>query len=488
MIVTFRRLNLQRLLIVLVLSGFLMSCGGGNESPTSGTPSTAAPSSAPSYPLTAAPATRHVVDQSAEPFLLVGDTAWSLFVALSESDADFYLENRKQHGFTAVLANLIEHKYAVNAPANFYGVTPFTGQPFTTPREAYFAHADYVLKSAAEKGIAVFLFPLFLGYECGSDGDGWCNEVKTATISEMRAWGEYVGSRYANYDNIVWVIGGDTDPTPVKSKVQAMIDGILSKDTRHPFTVHNAREVMAVTPWSEAEWLNINSTYTNGIDYEHAAAAYRISPPKPFFLIESHYENVGAPNTEMLRAQSYWTLLHGGFGNFFGNCPVWGFGFTGDYCPPLTDWRAQLDSPGALSMKHFQALFNSRHWQKLVPDTAQTVLMAGNGTFGDTDYASAACAADGSSIIIYLPSSRAITVNGTCLTGSTMIAWWYDPSTGVATQIGAFPTTTSQNFSPPSSGDWVLVADSAAASLPPPGNSINLVAGGETALKGQELH
>ena len=112
-------------------------------------------------------------------------------------------------------------------------------------------------------------------------------------------------------------------------------------------------------------------------------------------------------------------------------------------------------------MQHFQALFNSRHWQTLVPDTSETVLMAGHGTFGSTDYASAACAADGSSIIAYLPSSRAITVSGACLTGSTMIAWWYDPSTGAATQIGTFPTTTPQHFTPPTTGDWVLVVDSA---------------------------
>ena len=31
---------------------------------------------------------------------------------------------------------------------------------------------------------------------------------------------------------------------------------------------HNARGVMAVTPWSGADWLNINSTYTEGIDYQ----------------------------------------------------------------------------------------------------------------------------------------------------------------------------------------------------------------------------
>jgi len=469
MIIALGRLNMQSLLTALVLSGLLVSCGGGGEGsvPPSATPSTATPS----YPLTVASTARHVVDQSAKPFLLVGDTAWSLFVALSDSDADVYLENRKQHGFTAVLASLIEHNFAANPPADFYGTTPFTGQSFTTPREAYFAHVDRVVKSAGEKGIVVFLVPLYLGYKCESEG--WCPEVHNATISDMRAWGEYVGNRFTNYDNIVWVIGGDADPTPVKSKVQAMVDGILSRDTRHPFTVHNEAGMMAVTPWSEASWLDINSTYTYDPAYQQAVAAHSsISPPKPFFLIESQYENMEGTTTQQLRAQSYWTVLSGGFGHFFGNCPLWGFGFTAHYCPSFTDWQAQLDSPGALGMQHFQALFNSRHWATLVPDTSQSVLMAGIGTFGGRDYASAACAADGSSIIAYLPSSRAITVNGTCLTGSTMIAWWYDPSTGVATQIGTFPATTPQHFTPPTSGDWVLVVDSADASFPAPGSGL----------------
>ena len=162
MIITFWRFNIQKLLTVLVLSALLMSCGGGKESSPPAIPSLATPS----YPLTVASTARHVVDQSARPFLLVGDTAWSLLVALSDSDTDLYLENRKQHGFTAVLANLIEHKFAANPPANFYGFTPFIEQPFTTPREAYFAHVDYVVKSAAEKGIAVFLVPLYLGGGC----------------------------------------------------------------------------------------------------------------------------------------------------------------------------------------------------------------------------------------------------------------------------------------------------------------------------------
>ncbi len=419
------------------------------------------------YPLRVGPSSRYLVDQNGKPFLLVGDSAWSLIAALSDSDADLYLENRRQQGFNAVLASLIEHAFAANPPQDFYGLSPFTGQTFTTPNETYFTHVDHILKSAAAKGIVVLLDPLYLGSSCGSQG--WCAEVKLATTSQMTTWGQYLGNRYTNYDNIVWVIGGDTDPTPVKSQVQAMVDGIRSRDTRHLFTAHNARGVMAITPWVGTGWLNVNNTYTSGIDYLQALTAYTISPALPFFLIESKYENEG-PNAQVLRAQSYWTVLSGGFGHVFGNCPIWGFGFATGFCAS-TDWKAQLNSVGSVNMQHFHVLFNSRHWHTLIPDTLHTVLTGGYGSSGGADYATAAYAADGSSILAYLPSSRTVTVDGSLLAGSTMNAWWYNPSNGVATQIGANLAAGTQTYSPPASGDWVLVLDSVNFSFPPPGSN-----------------
>ena len=419
------------------------------------------------YPLMVGPTSRYLVDQNGKPFLLVGDAAWSMIAALSDSDADFYLEDRRQRGFTAVLVNLIEHAFTANPPQDFYRLSPFTGQTFTTPNETYFAHVDHILKSAAAKGIVVLLDPLYLGFSCGSQG--WCAEVKLATTSQMTTWGQYLGNRYANYDNIVWVIGGDTDPTPVKLQVQAMVDGIRSRDARHLFTAHNARGVMAITPWIGAGWLNVNNTYTGSIDYQQALTAYAISPAIPFFLIESKYENEG-PNAQMLRAQSYWTVLGGGFGHVFGNCPIWGFGFTTKFCAS-TDWKAQLNSVGSVNMQHFQALFNSRHWHTLVSDTRHAVLTGGYGSFGGSDYATAAYAADGSSIFAYLPSARTVTVDSSSLAGSAIHAWWYNPGNGVATQIGTNLAAGTQTFLPPTSGDWVLVLDSANFSFPPPGSN-----------------
>jgi hypothetical protein len=420
------------------------------------------------YPLTVGPTSRYLVDQNGKPFLLVGDTAWAMIAALSDADADVYLESRRQLGFTGVLVSLIEHKFAANPPANFYGITPFTGQAFTTPKEAYFAHVDYIVQSAATKGIVILLSPLYLGYICGSDG--WCPEVQAATTSQLMAWGQYVGNRYKNYDNIVWVIGGDTDPTPVKSKVQAMVNGILSADSRHLFTAHNDTWQMAVTPWLGAAWLNVNNVYTySGTLYQQVLSAYSFTPTMPVFLVESAYENEHGVTNQQLRAQSYWTVLSGGFGHVFGNCPIWGFGFANGYCSS-TNWKAQLNSVGSVNMQHFAALFNSRRWQTLVPDTSRTILTAGSRSFGGSDYAMAACAADGSSILAYLPSSRRVTVRVECLVGNTMTAWWYNPGTGVASQIGVYPSTGTQSFTPPSSGDWVLVLDSTTFTFPPPGS------------------
>ena len=413
------------------------------------------------------PAGRYLVDQNGKPFFLAGDAAWSLIAQLSDQDADTYLANRQQLGFTAVLVNLIEHQFSTNAPADIYGLSPFTGKVFTTPNEAYFAHTDYIINSAAQKGIIVLLAPLYLGYQCGNEG--WCAEVQAASTADLTAWGQYVGNRYKNYNNIVWVIGGDTDPSSVKAQVQAVVAGIQSADTRHLFTAHNNPEQMAIDPWSGASWLNVNDVYTySSTHYVPALTAYQVAPTIPFFLMESRYEGEGA-TAQQLRAQSYWTVLSGGFGQVFGNCPIWNFGTAPAFCSS-TNWQAQLNGQGSRNMSYLQKLFTARHWSRLVPDLSHVALTTGYGTYGGTSYATAAYAADSSSLIAYLPTSRTVTVSGSRLAGSTMTAWWYNPGTGVATLIGTYSTTGTQSFTPPASGDWVLVVDSPTFNFPAPGS------------------
>src|SRR5205085_9072920 len=176
---------------------------------------------------------------------------WSLIAQGTNADIDTYLNNRQQKGFNVVLVNLLEHKFATNAPRDINGDPPFTGATFTTPNEAYFAHADYVVNGAAQRGMLVLLVPLYLGYQCGDEG--WCAEVQAAPASAMQSWGSYVGNRYKTANNIVWVVGGDVDPNSqagLATKVNTFATALQQADgSRHLITAHNARGQMAVSPW-----------------------------------------------------------------------------------------------------------------------------------------------------------------------------------------------------------------------------------------------
>ena len=89
------------------------------------------------------------------------------------------------------MVSLIEHKFCTNPPANFYGELPFTGKPFITPNEKYFAHADSVIESAFRQNIMVLLDPLYLGYDCKDEG--WCAEVRNASVERFVFMGQICG-------------------------------------------------------------------------------------------------------------------------------------------------------------------------------------------------------------------------------------------------------------------------------------------------------
>lgn len=433
---------------------------------SSGPTATPALSSSYVYPLKVSSNNRYLVDQNNQPVFWNGDTPWSLIVQVSKADADFYLNNRQAKGFNVILVNLIEHQFASNAPRNFYGDAPFTGAAFATPNEAYFAHADYVISGAVQRGITVLLDPLYLGYGCGNEG--WCSDVQAASATTMQNWGMYVGNRYKNYDNIVWVIGGDTDPSQVKSKVSAFVTGLTATDTRHLITAHNSPNSMAVSPWSGATWLSVNNVYTYDPTYSLSEDAYLYSPTKPFFMVESTYENEHGVNTQRVRAQAYWAVLSGAFGHLLGSCPMWNLGSlnAAGFCDVGgVNWKTQLDSTASVSMTHFKNVFQTRAWYSLVPDFNHTVVTSGYGTSGSTTYVTTARTADGKLIISYFPSVKTITVDMTKLSGA-VTAKWYDPANGVYATISGSPfaNTGTRQFTPNGNnsggaGDWVLVLE-----------------------------
>ncbi len=401
---------------------------------------------------------RYLVDRSGAPFLLQGDAGWSLIANTTKEEADLYLRNRRAKGFTAILINLIEHKFARNAPRNIYGEAPFAGQTdLGAPNEKYFEHADWVIRRAGENGLFVLLAPVYLGYT-GLD-EGFYDEVMANGPEKCLAYGRFLGQRYRTFDNIIWVLGGDRDPGPAREDVDLVAYGIRESDRRHLMTAHCHSESSPIEQFP-GSWLNVSSSYAYEIVHQRLTWDYERKPAMPLFLIESVYEGEHNASELQVRRQAYWAILCGEFGHVMGNLPIWSFN---------PGWQAAMDAPGSVAMMNWGRLFRSRPWYDLVPDSDHKVVTQGVGEYWGNDYLAAGASADGATVIAYMPSTRTVTVDLAKLAKGRANAWWFDPRSGRAEAAGSFAAEGSRPFTPPGEGDWVLVLDGGGRNLPPPG-------------------
>ncbi len=431
----------------LLLAGLAAFAAGGSAQPTDA-----------DAPFRISGNHRYLVDRHDVPFLLQGDAGWSVIVNATNEEAEAYFQNRRAKGFTAILVNLIEHKFARNAPRNVYGEAPFPSMSdWTVQNERYFAHADWVIRKAAENGLVVLLAPVYLGYP-GLD-EGFYDEVMANGPEKCLAYGRFLGQRYKDFDNIIWVMGGDRDPGPARENVDMVAYGIREFDRRHLMTAH-CHSDSAPAEQYPGSWLQVSTSYAYEIVHLRLTWDYERKPVMPLFLIESIYEGEHNSSAVQIRRQAYWAVLCGEFGHVMGNHPLW------DFSP---GWQAAMDAPGSMAMMHWGRLFRSRPWYDLVPDKDHQVVTGGLGEFWGLDYLTAAATPDGGMVIAYLPTARAVTVNLSKLANGRANAWWFDPRTGKATAAGTFATEGSKDFTPPAEGDWVLVLDDASQQLPAPG-------------------
>ena len=408
------------------------------------------------FPLHTSTGKRYLVNSAGKPFFLNGDASWSLIAQLSNEDADFYLRDRKARGFNTVLVNLLEHRFATNAPANIQGEQPFTVKgDFATPNEAYFKHADRILRRACELGLMVLLAPSYTGN--GGGPEGWYQEMSRSGVDKLRAYGRFVGARYRNLPNIVWVQGGDYNP-PDKALVRAVASGIAETDPEALQTAHAGPGTAALDYWGGESWLQINNVYT----YEPVLEAARgqfARHAMPFFLMESSYENEHGTSAEGVRGEAYQAVLSGAFGQVYGNNPMWHFDGPGLFRAP-DDWKAQLDSPGARSMTVLESVISSVKWWLLQPDMDHSLLL--EGAESSRWPAVAARATDGSFAMVYVPDGRKLWLDLSKIAGSGVLARWIDPTSGHASQLGGSPFVRKRiAVTPPprnkaGSTDWIL--------------------------------
>ena len=438
---------------------------------------------------------RHfLVYEDGKPFFYLGDTAWELFHRSTREEADLYLNQRAQKLFTVIQAVALG-EFEGTTVKNAYGFLPLIEQDPARPdvRDGfdndYWDHVDYVVKKAQSLGMFVGFLPTW--------GDKWNKKwgkgPEIFNPQNAEVYGEWLGRRYKD-NAVIWILGGDR---PVESDghraiIEAMARGLRNGDGgRHLITFHPTGGRGSAEDFHAAAWLDFNMRQ-NGHEqnyqprYAMTFADYNRKPFKPVLDGEPLYEDHpvsfkakenGYSVAADVRRPLYWDLFGGACGHTYGHHSVWQMWGPGrePVNNPLLQWTEAINQPGACQMQYGRRLIESRPYLARIPDDSIIVPTTAQTSVPGAGLKRMVATRDsgGSYAMVYTPVGRAFKVRMNVITGPLIVAWWFNPRSGVAVKIGEFDNKGEQTFVPPDKGemlDWVLVLDDAAKKFAPPGS------------------
>lgn len=418
---------------------------------------------------------RFLVYDDGTPFFYLADTAWELFHRLNREEADLYLRDRADKGFTVIQAVVLAELDGLRA-RNAYGHLPLQDFNPAQPDEKYFEHVDWIVDRAQELGLVLGMLPTW--------GDKWNQGHNLAyggpeifTPHNAEIYGQWLGRRYRDKP-IIWILGGDRriETEAHRDILNAMAAGLQAGDGgQHLKTLHPCGGASSSQWFHEAPWLDFNmwqSGHTNR-DWsatEPLALDYEKTSVKPCLNGEPCYEDHGLMSPQWqptgtffeeidIRRAAYWALFAGACGHTYGCHPVWQMWDEGrePINGPRRPWHEALALPAAGQMRHARTLLESRSPLTRIPD--QTLIVADDGPA----HFPAMATRDEESryAFIYLPCGQNIEVEFLPAGVERVRASWFDPRQGDVQEAEDFPAGR-HSFTPPNELDWVLLLDTCA--------------------------
>ncbi|HVN58660.1 MAG TPA: glycoside hydrolase family 140 protein [Bacteroidales bacterium] len=429
---------------------------------------------------------RFLVFEDGTPFFYLGDTGWELFHRLTRDETETYLENRRSKGFTVIQAVILAEFDGLEIP-DAEGNKPLVGDDPLKPDEKYFSRVDWVIRKAGEKGLFIGLLPTW-----GDKVDvQWGKGPKIFSAENGFKYGQWLGTRYRDYPNIIWINGGDRNGGGDNSAVwNAIAEGIKSADHNHLMTFHPWGEHSSSEWFQQCGWLDFNMTQTGHSQRSYAIFKqlivhdYNLTPVKPCMDGEPRYEDhpvawtpdvFGWFNDADVRQALYWDLFSGACGHTYGCHPIWQFLSPSREPIGLArhNWTDAINFPGAGQLIHARRLMESRPYLSRVPDQS----LIASSYYPETDYV-VATRGDGYAFV-YFPTGWQAEIALDRIGAKEITAWWYDPRTGKALPAGNYSGNDRIKFLPPSGGrgnDWILVLDDSSRKFSTPGaQAINIL-------------
>ena len=430
---------------------------------------------------------RFLVTENGKPFFWQADTAWELFHRCNREEVDIYLKKRKEQGFNVIQAVALAELDGLNTP-NAYGETPLVNNNPLTPNPKYFEQVDYVIKKAGELGIYIALLPTW-GDKLFTNS--WGIGPVIFNPKNANAYGKWIGNRYKDYNNVIWIMGGDRNPRTNTDDVEVwrqmalgVVEGVGGNQNALMSFHPQPKEGGGSSTWfHQDKWLDFNMHQTghcaNQGTYKHIAHDYGLKPIKPVLDGEPLYEDhpncfnakeLGYSVPEDIRRIMYWNVFAGACGQTYGCHDVWQMysidreGING----PLRPWPIALDLPMANQVQHLKNLMLSRPYLSRIPDQSMVL----ESQLENDDYVIATRDEKGTYAMIYFPTGKTTALDLSSLSATKLGTWWYDPRTGNTYEGENIQRSNNIKILPPTRGkdnDWVLVIDADGSTFKAPG-------------------
>ncbi|SMD45494.1 Putative collagen-binding domain of a collagenase [Aquiflexum balticum DSM 16537] len=432
--------------------------------------------------LQVSPNRRYLEHADGTSFLWIGDTAWEIFYRLRSSnpeghDIEEYFQDRKNKGFTLIQAVLIEElDYKKGRGCAENGSTPFVNMDPGKRVEAYWNWVDHVVERAQEYGLYMCMLPAW---------GNWVNDQAIFNRENAYDYGVFLGARYKDSPNIIWMLGGDRHVNENQKAIwNSLAAGIKSEiGDNFLMTFHPAGAKSSSMDFHDEPWLDFNNFQSGhqmdgNNSWNLAIADWERTPTKPTLNSEPGYEGIvekfweSCDNPRFIdydvRKDAYRSLLAGSFGHTYGHSSIWQMLRPGDTpvacADPDVNWYDAIHSIGSSHMTHIGNLLKSRpadRWRE------ESLVVEGMGYGKDRMGASRG----DDFAFIYFPAPIIRTIQMNKISGSRVNCYWYNTRTGESNLIGTYKNSGTRTFSSPEGLDWLLVIDDADAGYSPPGMS-----------------
>ncbi len=415
-----------------------------------------------------------------EPFWWMGETAWLMPGKLTREEAASYLKQRKEQGFNVIQISAVHYLGVKSVNGSAALIDRDLSKPIITEgadvndstQYDYWDNMDYLISEAQNEGLYMAIVPV------------WGNNVRDGHVSreQMEAYGKWLAERYASYENIIWLNGGDTFGSD-STETWNILGRALDKYAPNHLITYHPRGRMQSNDWFNNEtWLDFNMIQSGHRNWEqddtergYGQDNWRYIEEdwdikRPTIDGEPSYEGIphGLHKAEDpywtaadIRRYAYWSIFSGAFGYTYGHNATMQFYSKKDegsafHCKEY--WTEAMGAIGANQMRWVTKLMKSHNFNKRRP--AQDMISSGAGekydhivaTLGD-DYA-----------YVYTYNGRNFKLNMGMLKGAKVKASWYDPCTGEYTNIGEIENSEVKEFNAPGvkrdGNDWVLVLES----------------------------